>query len=56
MREFNEYGDVISKVCNYCGRMLPIEKDGVIYFRKEKNSKDGLRGRGKCCIGKTKKR
>jgi len=56
MREFDEYGDVISKVCNYCGRMLPIEKDGVRYFRKDKKSKDGLDGRGKCCSGKLKKR
>jgi len=48
MREFNKYGDIISKVCNYCGSMLPIEKDGVIYFRKDKKSKDGLKGRGRC--------
>tara|TARA_B110000037_G_C16877261_1_gene406494 strand:+ start:60 stop:401 length:342 start_codon:yes stop_codon:yes gene_type:complete len=55
-RNFNEYGDVIGKVCNYCGSMLPIEKDGVIYFRKDKKSKDGLNGRGRCCDGKQRRR
>ena len=36
--------------------MLPIEKDGVIYFRKDKKSKDGLNGRGRCCDGKQRRR
>tara|TARA_B110000208_G_scaffold72856_1_gene93842 strand:+ start:1255 stop:1596 length:342 start_codon:yes stop_codon:yes gene_type:complete len=55
-RGFDEYGDIISKVCSFCGRMLSIEKDGVINFRKNEKSRDGLNERGRCCIGKTKKR
>ena len=55
-RDFDEYGNIVGKVCGFCCSMIPLERDGEILYRKNKSSRDGLGNRGKCCSSKTNRR
>ena len=50
-RKFDENGELIGKVCNYSGKLYPIEE-----FPKDKKSRDGYTSRIRKYMGKTNRR